>query len=93
MKLTELHPRFDSTGTERLLVFDCPKHCDLFGNGKHNNHTFQIPLTGPQVWHIDSEDFESLTMTPSVRDSTVTGSGELPCGVHFVITKGDIQIL
>lgn len=86
MKLADLHPHFTQEAGEKVLVFDCPKHCDMFGS----SHSFRIPVgTQSYAWKIDSEDFNTLTLRPSVLDSTPGGS----CGIHFYITKGEIEIL
>jgi len=91
MKLTDLNPHFTHEGETKVLVFECPKHCNMFGHC----HSFRIPVTLgettkiPPVWNIDSEDLNTLTMRPSVLDMTKNGK----CGVHFYITKGEIQIL
>lgn len=91
MKLTDLNPYFNGSGDNRILVFDCPKPA-----AEHVDHThkFRIPIAGEKPWTIDSEDFKTLTMRPSVLDVTGGYSGEKPyCGVHFYITKGEIEIL
>lgn len=91
MKLTELNPYFDGQGDNACLVFDCPKPA-----AEHYDHVhkFRIPIAGDRKWDIDSLNFETMTMRPSIQDATSGYPGEKPyCGIHFFITKGEIQIL
>ena len=89
MKLTDLNPRFTHDGPQKVLVFECPK-CQSDGKdvGEFTGHCFRIPIDGDRPWHIDREDFQTLTMRPSVLDLTPGG-----CHVHFYITKGEIELL
>lgn len=88
MKLTDLQPRLTHEEGELILVFLCPKCCDMYGDGSH--HSFRIPV-GKQynAWTINTEDFNTLTLRPSVLDKTANGN----CGIHFYITKGEVEIL
>jgi hypothetical protein len=83
MKLSELNPAFIMEGDDRVLAFDCPAPKAHPNSG--DKHRFRLPVTGPQAWHINTEGFDSLSMTPSVLDTTPDY-----CNVHFFITNGEI---
>lgn len=88
MRLTDLNPRYDGQGNDKVLVFDCPKHCNMF----ESSHSFRIPVAGPGAWSVENkenEDFTILTLAPSIWDTTPNGK----CGLHFFIVKGEIKIV
>lgn len=91
MKLIDLNPRFTNENSEKVLVFDCPKPANEHYD---HAHSFRIPVGGSRGWNIDTDDFNLLTLRPSVADVTSGYPGEKAyCGIHFYITKGEIEIL
>lgn len=61
MKLIELNPRFGSDNEgRRFLTFDCP----IFTSQRIS---IQVKGKGRVVWDIDSEDFETMTVSPSIE--------------------------
>lgn len=72
------------------LMFDCPCGCDsplyvdiknpLDGKGLHQTNA-------DHFWARKGEDFETLTLTPSILRKQIRGEG---CGWHGFVTSGEI---
>lgn len=78
------------------LMFDCPKGClsEIEDRGVDRHFVpFHNPLDGGPpfeqnrpMWTRTSEDFETMTLTPSIFSDPAKGG----CGWHGFITNGDV---
>jgi len=89
MKLTELSPRWaSSNGVRDHVNFLCPI-C--------RQHMIAVPFAGPPpLWTISGDNFENLTLAPSILHRThyADGMNQPPrfCESHFWIRSGEIII-
>jgi hypothetical protein len=79
MRLMDLNPEWRNVdyrnggGAVRALRFQCPS-----GRG----HSILIPVSGPKAhWQISGEDFNTLTITPSINEEGCW---------HGFITNGNV---
>lgn len=85
MRLVDLDPGFlDHPQLGRMLMFSCPK-CD---GGHHVGAPVTVGVKLPNRWKISSEDFNTLTMEPSIRHRDNPLPGE--CLFHFNIVNGEV---
>ncbi len=79
MILQKLNPKYTQAKGERThITLDCPL-CQ--------KHKIAIPIKGRVKWDIEGEDFDDITLSPSILHDNGIG-----CKSHFFIKKGKIII-
>jgi hypothetical protein len=107
VKLTDLNPSFIGAGGEGVtmhgqpmpirngvgLVLDCPCGCDSALYVPFANPLDGGPPLDVKGWQRTGENFETLTLTPSILrvKRKDTAGVEHGCGWHGFITRGEVQ--
>ncbi len=86
MKLIELNPKYGATdGVRTHLIFDCP-------NCSHEDKCIiAIPFIGKPAWEKTGDDFESMSINPSIWFN-MKKQNPTNCEAHFFIKKGMIEM-
>lgn len=83
MKLTDLNPKWtDGVDGTRYLDFECPALHKVWDDSEMKC-TILLPVTNPGSWQAMGENFNELTITPSIWHHCKKDP-------HFFITNGEI---